>query len=684
MGKDKSEENHGQSANTLKDLKTKQRFNFRRSRKLHAMAMNKRSIVLVFCMCLSGLAYSQQRVDKKTTAPALVKNQTKADEFIIEPPTLRCAGFEWIVNGDENRNATVSVTYRKKGSTEWLNGLPLLRIGGEKIYGHDQRWVYTTKDMFAGSLFNLEEATVYECKFQLSDPDGVTGQGSQSVFVHTKSEPKPYAYGQVYHVYPPNFKGPRQSPSFTGLNEAYYGAGNTGDWWNVPEPRVQPGDVILVHAGLYKGNRERYADTLALDFHGAYVLTQKGTPEKPITIKAAGDGEVIFDGDGAYRLFDVMAADYHYFEGLTIRNTDIAFYAGLKRVMGCSGLTVKKCTIKDVGIAVVTYSADSKDFYIGDNVMIGRHDPDTLIGWYGFKNPSPLTSYYAVKVYGSSHVVCHNYIAYFHDGICVDTHGLPEAGKDCVSIDFYGNDIFNVSDDFIEADGGVHNIRVFENRGINSYHSALSAQPVFGGPVYFIRNICYNIPGTALKYMIRPSGIFTYQNTFVAEAAISPFSNGHFRNNLFLGPDDNRPSLQSATLTNYSSLDYNGYRKKKGKQANFRLRYPKLDSLNHTDEKELSLVEAMTLEEFRKKTGYELHGLEMEYEGIFENVPLPNPQRKGQVYPVQGLDFRLKSSGKAINAGCVLPNITDSFSGMAPDLGALEYGQKPFQYGPRK
>ena len=67
----------------------------------------------------------------------------------------------------------------------------------------------------------------------------------------------------------------------------------------------------------------------------------------------------------------------------------------------------------------------------------------------------------------------------------------------------------------------------------------------------------------------------------------------------------------------------------------------------------------------------------------FENVPLPDPQRKGHVYPAKGLDFRLKSSGKAIDAGVVLPNINDSFSGKAPDLGALEYGQEPIQYGPR-
>jgi hypothetical protein len=36
--------------------------------------------------------------------------------------------------------------------------------------------------------------------------------------------------------------------------------------------------------------------------------------------------------------------------------------------------------MQDIGIAVMTYSADSRDFYIADNVLIGRHDPDTLVG----------------------------------------------------------------------------------------------------------------------------------------------------------------------------------------------------------------------------------------------------------------------------------------------------------------
>lgn len=633
-------------------------------------------LMLACAMVICGAAHAQQ------SSGASLRYQTKTNEFIVEPPTLLCAGFQWTLSGDENRNAKVNVRFRKKGDDRWTDGHPLLRIGGEKVYGHDQRWVYTTEDMFAGSIFNLEPGTLYECSFQLIDPDGIEGTDRHVVFVRTKAEPEPYDHGKVYHVYPPGYEGPKESPAFTGLNEAYYGVGNTGDWWNVPEARVQPGDVILVHAGLYKGDRMKYADALALDFHGAYVFTQKGTPEKPITIKAAGDGEVIFDGDGAYRLFDVMAADYHYFEGLTIRNTDVVFYAGLKGVMGSKGLTVKRCRMEDIGIAVMTYSADSKDFYIADNVMIGRHDPDTLVGWYGLEKPSPLTSYYAIKVYGQSHVVCHNYIAYFHDGICVDTHGLPEDGKKTVSVDFYRNDIFNMADDFIEADGGSHNIRIFENRGFNAYHAALSAQPVFGGPVYFIRNICYNVPGTALKYTIRPTGIFTYNNTFVAEAAINNFSNGHFRNNLFIGPYDNRPALSATTFTNYSSFDYNGYRKKNS-NISFRLRYPQNDSLNHADDRELAFQDFASLAEFSRSTGFEPHGLEIE-DNIFEHVPLPDPDKRGHIYPVKGYDFRLRASSQAVDAGVAIPNITDGFSGKAPDLGALERGKELPLYGPRK
>jgi hypothetical protein len=47
------------------------------------------------------------------------------------------------------------------------------------------------------------------------------------------------------------------------------------------------------------------------------------------------------------------------------------------------------------------------------------------------------------------------------------------------------------------------------------------------------------------------------------------------------------------------------------------------------------------------------------------------------------LDFRLKPGAAAIDKGTVIPNETDGYTGSAPDLGALEFGQPVPHYGPR-
>lgn len=67
---------------------------------------------------------------------------------------------------------------------------------------------------------------------------------------------------------------------------------------------------------------------------GTYYLTANGTPDKPIVIKGAADGEVIFDGNGNFNQFNVKAANYNYFEGVTIRNTDIGIWAGTQFIAG--------------------------------------------------------------------------------------------------------------------------------------------------------------------------------------------------------------------------------------------------------------------------------------------------------------------------------------------------------------
>jgi hypothetical protein len=54
-----------------------------------------------------------------------------------------------------------------------------------------------------------------------------------------------------------------------------------------------------------------------------------------------------------------------------------------------------------------------------------------------------------------------------------------------------------------------------------------------------------------------------------------------------------------------------------------------------------------------------------------------------RLYRAEDIDVRLKPGSAAVDRGVELPNVTDGFTGRAPDLGALEVGQPTPVYGPR-
>lgn len=619
-------------------------------------------------------------------------NATQAGRFVVEHPTLHNLGFEWPISGDANRNAAVAVEFRKVGDTAWRKALPLVRIGGENIYRRRENLDYTVPDGFAGSILNLEPGTEYECKFAMTDPDGAAGETSHMVKVRTRTEPMPYQGGRTLHVYSPDYKGDKLEPNFTSVLQAYYGSG-LGDWSVVWERRVQPGDTILVHGGLYKPERFNYVDPMMTPFDGTMSLTIKATKEKPITIKGAGDGEAIFDGDGNHRLFDVMASQHHIFDGITIRNTDVGIFAGQKEVLGAVGLTVKNCKFLNVGFGVWTEWAGSSDFYIADNLFLGRDERQILVGWTGFMWASAgpygshlLKSYYAVKVYGPGHVIARNAIAYFHDAIGISTYGTPEKDPErrASSIDIYSNDMHMLGDDYVETDGGVHNIRVMNNRGVNAAHGGYSSQPVFGGPVYFIGNLLYHVPsGVAFKFSAKPAGLFVYHNTIIGEHVIrDPSSNMHYRNNLFLGRDTPERGIMAwANATDAYSSDYNGFRPNKGVNAQYLWLGPKRGERIY-EPKPGDWKTFASLGDFRAATGQEAHGIEVDFD-IFESMKPPDPSQRHAVYHAMDLNFRLKPGSKAVDAGVAIPTVNEGFAGRAPDLGAIEVGKPEPKYGPR-
>jgi hypothetical protein len=637
-------------------------------------------------------------------APKAPTLATTAGAFTVERPTLVSLGFEWRIEGDDNRNARVEVSYRRKGEAAWRKGLPLLRLQGEVVSGGRPRnsdygrfYDFTAPNMFAGSLLNLEPGVEYECRFVLSDPDGVRGLAVKTVSVRTRSEPRPASGGRVFHVYPWGYSGPKAQPAFTGLLAAYYMGSDQSDHSNAFPPRVKPGDVILVHAGVYKDNRFAYGGFdpkfggYGTPFDGTYYLTESGTPEAPIVIKAAGDGEVVFDGDGNQTLFNLMGASYIRFEGITVRNTNVAFLLGQKGIAGSSGFQLIRSRLIDIGRGVQDEWAGSQDITITDNVFIGRHDRTKLQTWFrpevwskfpGY--PTPLTSEYAVKVYGQGHVVAYNYVEAFHDGIDVATYGTPDPDRVPSSIDFYGNDFSNLADNCIEADGAAQNVRVFKNRCFNSAQGALSAQPIFGGPAYFFQNLVYDATtGGPLKFVDTPAGVLVYQNTFFGESTLfGPAANVHFANNLFIGDGWADPLFAFTTSTTYSSADYDGWRPNPGVQISFSWSSPK-DGTRADFKGPWVKRDFDTLEAFSKATGQEAHGVLVDAD-VFVRAPLPDRSDPQRLYRPVDFDFRLKPGSAAIDRGVELPTITDGYTGKAPDLGAYELGSQQPHYGPRE
>jgi len=556
--------------------------------------------------------------------------------------TLQCIGIRWFVRGDSNANGSVAVRYRKTGETHWKDAMPLFRVEIEAIA--EKRRPPAGTGLFAGSIFGLKPDTDYEVELDLKDPDG--GGTKRVIKRRTWAEPVAPAPKRTLYVTPGTGggDGSRQNP-FKGI-----AASNAV---------AKPGDMFLLTAGTYQNSGDPKK-------HIRFSVS--GTAEAPVVWR--GEGEVFINGG-----IDARKIKHVFFENLKIRKA-----RHLCMSLGNSSfITIRRCSFIKASSGIKAGGAER--LFIADNTFQGQVLWHNKVGHWETR---------CINISGTGHVICHNRIYEFKDGI--DTFNKWPTRD----IDIYGNEISGCVDDGIELDFSEHNVRAFHNR-LTNCGCGVSFQSSYGGPNYVIRNVFANIRATNFKLKLTPtnkryhaklgtkdkdawkfgpyrtSGGVILHNTAVRRGvALQVWSSEgpvhHFTmlNNLLVGTPA-RNIWDFCPPVRYSRFDYNAYVAQDVKLMAF------LDGKKYR-----------TFEDFQKGTGYEEHGLFFDSPaGIFVDG-FKLPQDVKTLYPVSGHKPFLRQDSPVIDKGTRIPNVNDAFRGKAPDLGAIELGDQMPPYGPRE
>ena len=371
--------------------------------------------------------------------------------------------------------------------------------------------------LFAGSIVELAPDAEYEVRLTLRDPDG--GDAERLLRLRTAADPREPAGMRVRHVTPGEGGGSgAEGDPFRGLTAA--------------EAEAAPGDLFLLHAGVYRA--------------APWRIQRHGAPGRPIIYRGAGDGAAVLDGEGGDRTVSAPAARHVWLEDVTLRGARYLFVGH-----GGSHLVVRRVRFEmtRVGFEAINGGyADSRGFFVTDNVFVG---PATWPRSRGIEGIN------AVSVSGAGHVIAWNHIRGVGDGVHGTGHGRLSAS------DIHDNDIEVCTDDGIEADYSDTNVRVFRNRITNCF-AAVSAQPVHGGPLYVFRNAMVNLEYSPVKLHNDTAGVLIFHNTsvragraFVIDPGGETVNDVVTRNNLFVGTTG--PALSSTGKMIRCDFDGDGY-----------------------------------------------------------------------------------------------------------------------------
>lgn len=551
-------------------------------------------------------------------ASSRIENATIPGDISTPYPTLTCLAVEWLIDGDDNENGRVDVSYRVAGEDKWFPAMPLVRVP-EGSTGKRTRPTYTWENKHSGSIFNLEPDTEYEIRLSLNDPDG--GKATEIVSARTRAVPGESPDAQIIEVNPKTFEKAAMC--------------------------AEPGDVLLLSPGYYD----------------SFTMPVDGEPGKPIVIRADNAHPVI---GSTFNSVNLEHRRHVIINGLTVW--------GPVKLRWAENVAVRYCRIQSQYGIIAQEQPGCKNCYIADNT-VSYHMPWVAEGtgsgsiWGGAANIGE-----GIELTGPGNVICYNRVSGYRD--CISTmEDLWVYDQMC--IDIYNNEISEGPDDGIEADFAMNNCRIMNNR-ITNCGMGLSSQPGLGGPIYFIRNVMYNISMAPFKLERRSYGNLFLHNTVVKSGdglfehhGQNEFFRTWWLNNLCIGGSGGGKRGRysggdglAVALPGYNptcEFDYNAVGTENTPFAGL------IGDQNFE-----------SIEGLHNLTGAG-HCVQIDMDVFAADIPFPDP-----VFPErQPQDLRIAPGSAAEDAALLLPNINDGFTGHAPDIGAYEIGKPLPHYGPR-
>ncbi len=369
-----------------------------------------------------------------------------------------------------------------------------------------------------------------------------------------------------------------------------------------------------------------------------------------------------------HRGFLVSSASYLIFE-----NLDLGYFGsqpipstpsiGISIKHG-SNIIVRNCVIHHAYYGVFVSYNDSHDVLIEKNEF---YDDPHFLAWPWSYNKKHDTETVAVCISGGGgNVVRDNAIHDVFNGVNPGSWGYLSDETYNFNLDVHNNIISNIGDDCIEPEGANINTRIWNNT-CKDVHMGVSLAPITVGPLYVIRNKILNYSyaddtGASLKYAnggtyggfgriyVYHNTAYTTRNAVNTLGTIGDIGNMIYRNNIFYG----------------DRYAYENYRYKMVEPVNWD--YDCIYSRNTQPWPYYitaywyglaNKVNAVNLEAFRSATGQETHGIASD--------PL--------LTDLNNYNIALREGSPGIDAGVVINGINEkSYSGRAPDMGAIEYG----------